>query len=77
MGKKKASKKVVEPVSKQVEPVAQPAVDEVKKAVVKKGVNITSKRGVLSEGDEVKTHYVNCNLQDLVDKGFCKWVNVE
>jgi hypothetical protein len=71
--KKKDKKKVVEVV----QPVVAVIVDVVKKAVVKKGVNITSKRGVLSEGDEVKTHYVNCNLQDLVDKGFCKWVNVE
>jgi hypothetical protein len=77
MARKKASKKAIEPVVEKVEPVAQPVVNTAKKCVVKKGVCITSKRGVLSEGDEVKVHYVNCNLQDLVDKGFCRWVNVE
>jgi hypothetical protein len=71
--KKKDKKKVVEVV----QPVVAVIVEKAKKCVVKKGVDITSKRGVLSEDDEVKTHYVNCNLQDLVDKGFCKWVNVE
>ena len=57
MGKSKTKNKpVVAPEAKLVYRVA-------------KGRSLVSRAGILVEGDEVKPHYMNGNIDDLVAKG--------
>ena len=66
MGKSK--KDTVKKVEK-VEVKKAPAKN--KKIVVAPGASITSKRGILSPGTEVKDTDFACNIQDLINKKLC------